>query len=235
MLGIGEAHTPVGLEHLASTARRFSDDLLPVVDGRASHLIVELLNPNPRCKVATEEVREAHEPVTKPQSQHNQSDYVELGRLAKAHGIEPFVLSPTCAEYEAIASAGTDAISRTLSTIADVTSRMARGALVSNYKAGRERLVMAYGGALHNDVEPDSAHAAWSYGPLLIAFTKGRYVELDLIVRELIKDNQVWRSLPWYSSFDPELYPQSYVLMRTAPRAYVLFFPKSSAATAPAP
>lgn len=235
VLGIGEAHALAGSEHLASTARRFTEELLPVLDSRASHLLVELLNPNPSCQTTNQQVQEAHKPVTEPQSRQNQNDYVLLGQRAKALGIEPYVLSPTCEEYQAIILAGSDAIAQTLTTIAEITARMARGALVKNRAAGREQLVVAYGGALHNDIAPDAARAAWSYGPQLSGLTRGRYVAVDLIVRELIKDNEVWRALPWYAYFDPKREPDSSVLMRITPNDYVLFFPKTRASGSAVP
>ncbi len=224
-LGVGEAHLLSGAEHVASTARRFSNELLPALQGRASHLVVELLNPDPRCDTATREVRRAQEPVTAPQAKDNKNDYVELGRRARALGIEPFVLSPTCDEYRSIAAAGDGAIDAMLSTIARVTSRMLRGALAKNHAAGRAGIVIGYGGALHNDIEPTAAKADWSYGPDLAVFTGGRYVELDLVVRELIKDNDAWRALPWHAHFDPRRDRDRWVLMRTGPQRYVLFFP----------
>ena len=235
VLGIGEAHALAGSEHLPSTARRFTEELLPVLDARASHLLVELLNPNPSCQSTNQQVQEAHKPVTEPQSRQNQNDYVALGQRAKALGIEPYVLSPTCEEYQAIVLAGSDSISRTLTTIAEITSRMAKGALVKNRARGRERIVIAYGGALHNDIAPDAARAAWSYGPQLSSVTGGRYIAVDLIVRELIKDNEAWRALPWYAHFDPKREPDSSILMRITPNDYVLFFPRTRASESPAP
>jgi hypothetical protein len=101
--------------------------------------------------------------------------------------------------------------------------------LLKNRALGRERIVIAYGGALHNDLTPAPARADWSYGPGLLADTQGRYVELDLIVRELIKDNDAWRSLPWYSQFDPELLAERSIVLRPAPNSYVLFFAKAKA------
>jgi hypothetical protein len=228
-LGIGEAHALAGAEHLSSTARRFSEELLPSLAGRASHLVVELLNPAPSCAAATREVRRAQEPVTARQSKQNQSDYVELGTHARALGIEPFVLSPTCDELNAIATAGSGAIGAMLTTIARVTSRMLRGALVKNQAAGRVALVIGYGGALHNDIAPSPEKLGWSYGPDLVAFTGGRYVELDLIVREFIKDTAAWRALPWYAHFDPARGESRWLVMRTGAQRYALFFPKSDA------
>jgi hypothetical protein len=227
-VGIGEAHAPPGVDQIRGSARRFGEELLPLLAGRASHLIVELLSPNPSCQETTREVRETHRPVTESQSRNNQDDYVALGHRAKALRIEPFVLSPSCEEYRVIASAGDDAISQTLTTIATLTSRMVRAALIKNRSLGEARVVLAYGGALHNDVTPQASRASWSYGPDLSTFTRGRYLEVDLIVPEFIKDNDVWRALPWYEHFKPELYPDASVVMRWGPQSYVLFFPRSS-------
>lgn len=216
-----------------SAARRFAEDLLPALGAeRASHLIVEILNPNPSCRATTEQVEKRHEPATRAQSRSNQNDYQYLGHQARRLGIEPFLLSPTCEEYARIASSGADAIPETLATIADVTSRMAVAALRKNARSGRERIVIAYGGALHNDVEPDAARARFSYGPRLIAATGGRYTALDLIVRELIKDNSAWRAQAWFDHFDPALHESSTIVMRTAPHSYVLFFPKAASTAA---
>jgi hypothetical protein len=224
-LGVGEAHAPAGSEGIPTTAARFSEQLLPVLEHRASHLIVELLSPNRDCPAAARPLQQAQQPVIQAQSPENQSDYVRLGIRARALGIEPFVLTPSCEEFQAIADAGDDAIPRTLSTIAAITTRLLERALLQNRKLGRERLVVAYGGALHNDLGLDEARASFRYGNALSDFTGGRYVALDLIVRELIKDNAAWQALPWYGQFDPKSDPNSYVLLQPSPHSYVLFFP----------
>jgi len=235
VLGVGEAHALAQAAPVASSAQRFSEELLPLLQGRASHLIVELLSPNPKCERETDAVREAQKPVTESQSTNNQNDYVALGQHARALNIEPFVLGPSCEEFDAIARAGTDAVPLMLETIAKVTDRMLRRAVLANQKAGRPRLVLAYGGALHNDIAPDPVRAAWSYGPSIDSFTLGRYVELDLIVREFIKDNEAWRAQAWYGHFDPERYPESSVVLRLTRQSYVLFFPRATQRVQPNP
>jgi hypothetical protein len=50
-------------------------------------------------------------------------------------------------------------------------------------------------------------------------------VELDIIVREYIKDNDSWRALPWYAHFDREKHRDKVVLFRPAPGSYVMIFP----------
>jgi hypothetical protein len=249
VLGIGEAHAQAGSERVQSTAARFSEQLLPLLAERASHIIVELLRANPACSAAARPLEQAQKPVIEPQSKNNQNDYVQIGVRAKALGVEPFLLTPSCAEFQAIGDAGEDAIAVTLATIARITTRMVKGALLQNQKAGRERIVLAYGGALHNDLRPSELAArdhsaaapanggpdleggaplsedSFRYGDELNQFTGGRYIALDLVVRELIKDNAAWRALPWYAAFDPHLHPDSYIVLRTSPQSYVLFFP----------
>lgn len=235
VIGIGEAHALAGTEGVRPTARRFAEEVLPVFEDRASHLIVELWSPNPKCARTTERVAEAQKPVTQGQSRSMQNDYVALGHAARSLGVEPFLLSPTCDELLAIAAAGDDAVPAMLRTVAQVTDRMLRAALVKNGKAGRRRMVLAYGGAMHNDLGEGAARDGFSFGPSLEQFTAGRYVELDLIVREFIKDNAAWRALPWYGSFDPREHPDAVVLLRIAPQRYVLFFPRSDASASPPP
>ena len=251
-LGIGEAHAQAGSEGVQTTAARFSEQLLPLLAGRASHVIVELLRANPACAAAARPLEQAQKPVIAAQSKNNQGDYVQIGVRAKALGIEPFLLTPSCEEFQAIGNAGDDTIPVTLATIARITTRMVEGALLQNHKAGRERMVLAYGGALHNDLQPSDLaardlarptlegpaelpEASFRYGDELNQFTAGRYIALDLIVRELIKDNAAWRALPWYAAFDPHLHPDSYIVLRTSAQSYVLFFPGAAPKTEPAP
>ena len=91
-----------------------------------------------------------------------------------------------------------------------------------------DKLVLLYGGALHNDLAPRAGREAFSFGPELKAHTGGRYVELDLIVPEFIKDTETWRALPWYSHFDPKRAPEKTTLYNPSPGSYVLIFPRSS-------
>jgi hypothetical protein len=104
---------------------------------------------------------------------------------------------------------------------------------VQNQAQGqRALLVVTYGGALHNDVDVDAAKAKFSFGPQLVEATGGRYLELDLIVPEFIADNEVWRKLPWYDSFDRTRPRTDATLIRTGPRSFVVVFPRTVPAAA---
>ncbi|AUX45631.1 uncharacterized protein SOCE26_071260 [Sorangium cellulosum] len=122
--------------------------------------------------------------------------------------------------------AGPDAVTAMLEMIARLTAVKAKALLARDAAAGK--MVIAYGGALHNDVAPRPGRERWSFGPELSTFTGGKYVELDIIVREFIKDSETWRALPWYPHFDREEHPNKAVLFNPAPGSYVLIFPRSS-------
>src|SRR5262249_47626423 len=57
IIGIGESHAPKGAA-VASSAKRFTQELLPLLAGRASNLLVELMAPPSGCTRATDEVRD---------------------------------------------------------------------------------------------------------------------------------------------------------------------------------
>lgn len=231
VLGIGEAHAQKGSEGIASTTRRFTETLLPLLQGRASDLIVELWLPDPRCLKKANKIAERQKVVTEKQAASNQDEYVVLGKRAEAIGIKPHALRPSCEEYDLITGAGGGDVSVMLRLIAEHTTQQAKSLLARNAEGGaRDALVVAYGGALHNDLQPRAGREAWSFGPELNSATQGRYVELDLIVPELVKDSEVWRALDWYAHFDPNKNPDKTTLYNPHPGSYVLIFPRSSSA-----
>jgi hypothetical protein len=226
VLAVGEAHAQKGTEAVASTARRFEDRLLPMVRGRASDIVIELLIADGKCgKKVEERVAEQQRPVTRNQAATNQNEFVELGTVAKRQGTAPHALTPTCDEYAAISSAGDDAVDKMLTTVADATVRTFEALLKLR---SPNALLLAYGGAIHNDVAPRRGREGWSFGPRLQQLSNDKYVELDLIVPEYVKDTETWRAFPWYSAYTEVKGDHGALLYRIAPRSFVLVFPRSS-------
>jgi hypothetical protein len=129
-------------------------------------------------------------------------------------------------QYQSIEQAGEDRLPAMLSVIATTTARMARRALGGVERSGTPQIVLAYGGALHNDLYPDDVRRPWSYGPDLWQATSGGYVALDLVVPESIRDSPAWRRLPWYEAYREAVLPAgATILMEPEPSSYVLFFP----------
>jgi len=228
VLGVGEAHAPKGAT-VASAAKRFTDELLPLLRGRASDLLVELMMPPAGCTDAAAEVREKQRVVTSRQAADDQSEYVAMGAQARGLGIVPDMLRPTCADMDTVRGAGEGAIGASLDMIARATRSQARRLVDrdSRSDADRDKVVVIYGGMLHNDLSPPPETASWSYAQDLDAYVQGRFVALDLVVPEFIGDDEMWRSLPWWSRYDKERLGARATLFRISERSFVLVFPKS--------
>jgi hypothetical protein len=226
VLAVGEAHAQKGKEGIASSAKRFTESVLPLLEGRASDLLVELLMPNPKCTKRTEEVREKQAPVTTKQAATNQNEYVLMGEAARKLRVVPDLLRPSCEDLDAIAKAGPDAIAVSLETIARLTRVQAEKLLDRNARTpgDEDKLVVTYGGALHNDLSPPSDRAAWSFGPALSAKVADRYVEVDLFVPEFVEDTDNWKKLEWYPHYDKQKLGGKVTVFSPRPRGYVVLF-----------
>jgi len=230
VLAIGEAHAQDDTPGIKSATRRFAEDLLPKLAGKSKHIVIELLLAN--CKKETvAEVTRQQAPVTEHQAKSNQNQFVTLGKVAERYGIAPQGLTPACPAYEAVVAAGEDGIAQLLTLVADQTAKELE-ALLAQPETAHE-ILLSYGGALHNDVNPRPGQEAWSFGPRLAAATQNRYVELDLIVPEFVKDSEAWRNLPWFGAFDREHLSDETLLYRTGPSSFTLVFPKTTPAPEP--
>jgi hypothetical protein len=205
VLAVGEVHAPRGAS-VPSAAKRFTDEFLPLLAGRASDLLVELMMPPDGCVDAASEARRKQAPVTSRHAESDQNEYFAMGERARALGIVPDMLRPTCADMDAIVHAGDDMVDVSLTTIARLSREQAirlvdRDALSD---ADRGKMVVLYGGALHNDLHPPAGSdgARWSYAPELDAHVHGRLRVLDLIVPEYIGEDETWRSLPWWTAYE---------------------------------
>lgn len=229
VLAVGEAHAQDDTPGIASSTRRFAEQLLPKLVGKAKHIVIELLLADCKKQTVTE-VKKQQAPVTEHQAKTNQNEFVTLGTVAKRLGIEPQGLTPTCAEYEAVASAGEGGIEQLLTLVANQTASEVEALLAKPDPSAP--LIVTYGGALHNDLNPRPGQEAWSFGPRLAKATGNRYLELDLIVPEFVKDNEAWRNLPWFSAFDRQHLSSETLLLRPAQSSFVLIFPKTERAPA---
>jgi hypothetical protein len=229
VLALGEAHAQQGTPRIRSSTRRFAEQLLPLLSGRAKHIVIELLVAN--CKEQTlTGVAKTQAPVTEHQAQSNQSEFLTLGKYARHLGIEPQALTPSCAEYESVLAAGDDGVARLLTLVAEQTQKAVTALLAE--PDSNAQIVLTYGGALHNDLHPRAGQESWSFGPQLAAASQGRYLELDLIVPEFVKDTEAWRSLPWFPAFDREHLLNEALLYEATPGSFTLIFPKSEPGTA---
>lgn len=230
VLAIGEAHAQKGKEGVASSAKRFTETLLPLMKGKSSDLLLELMMPNTKCQKRTEEAKKQQKVVTEKQAETNQNEYVKMGDKARSVGIVPDLLRPSCEDLGAINDAGADSIPTFLSTIARLTRTQAEKLLERNERspADENKMIVTYGGVMHNDLQPSKVATDWSFGPQLSARVKGRYVELDMFVPEFIEDNETWRKLEWFAHYDRAAMSSKAVVFRPRPGSFVLIFPVSS-------
>lgn len=222
VLAIGEAHAQSDGPKSPSATRRFMDSLLPRLAPRASDLVIELWLANGSCGKVEQKVARQQSAVTAPQAATNQNEFLELGDRAKSLKIMPHALIPSCEQYQKISGAGAADIEEMLTMIRDVTQRDVETLLA---KRAPDRLVVAYGGAMHNDLVPRPGREDFSFGPALAQASGDRYTELDLVIPEQIKDTDAWRALPWYPHYSREKAGTEAYLYSWAPHAYALLFP----------
>ncbi len=228
VIGIGESHAQAGSESIHSATRRFAEQLLPALCGRAKSIVLEIWLPRNDCgDRRVEQVEKAQRPATATQAKSNKDEYVLLGHVAKRLAIEPSALVPTCEEYQSILDSGPDNIERMLALIGERTGKRLVEELHRYPDQQPGPAVIAYGGALHNDAEPTPDHAAYSFGPKLLEETHGKYVELDLVVREFVKDTAVWQRQPWYQAFKSSHNSSKTLLFQWSPHSFALVFPES--------
>ncbi|HVU01968.1 MAG TPA: hypothetical protein VHE30_09460 [Polyangiaceae bacterium] len=225
VLGVGESHAQKGSEAIEPATRRFTRDLLPLLQGRASDLVIELMLPNPKCKRETKAAAKEQKVVTEHQAPTDQNDYVALGARAKELGIRPHALEPTCDDLAKIASGGEAAVATSLDVVTRLVTELATKLAREQAASPAPKMVVLYGGSLHDDVSPRPGREQWSFGPALVKLTGGRYVELDLVVPEFIGDSPAWRSLPWVPGFSRSSVAKEAALLEPVPSGLVLVFP----------
>jgi len=229
VLAVGESHAQQGTLDVEPSTRRFTRELLPLLAGRASDVVVELMLPNPKCAPEVKAARQEQKVVTDHQARTDQSDYVELGTRAKALGIRPHGLEPTCDDLSRIAKAGPDVVTVSLDVVTRLATETLSKLVAANAAASDRRMVVAYGGMMHNDLKPRPELAEWSFGPALARQTGNRYTELDLVVPQQIQDSPTWRALPWVPGFAREAHPTTAVVLSPGPRSFVLVFAENAA------
>jgi hypothetical protein len=222
---VGEAHAQKATPGVPSSAKRFTAEMLPELKDKASDLVIELMVPPTGCEAKTKAVNKEMGKVTAQQAETNQNEYVTMGDTAQKLGIDPHLIHPSCDDFKAITAPGGDPADASLRLIARLMRETTKKALARNEKAGVEKIVILYGGAIHNDIEPAPAVKDYAYGPDLVAFTKGRYVELDVFVPELVHDAGLWPKFVWYPHFDKTAHPDKTTMFAPLPSSFTILLP----------
>jgi hypothetical protein len=222
VLAVGEYHQTTATARIPSALRRFTRELLPSLrEAGATHLIVETWMTTGECGETEKNAVAQVEKATGRPAQ-TESEVVTLLRRAKEAGIQPGILEVACKDYQAMTAGQQVDFDRLLRLTRDQLETQLRAALARK----ESRLVVSYGGALHNDLHPTGELAPYAFGPAIASAVAGGYVELDLYVPELVEKNATIRAQPWFAAYRRAYRPGRVTLVRLGDRSFALVFPR---------
>jgi hypothetical protein len=228
VVGIGEYHRSNDDPKVETALRRFSRDLFPWASAGSSDLIVETWITDGRCGQAeTQVATEIAAKIDRPPE--TEDEIVTLVKQAMARKVEPHVIKLSCRVWEALQGEGGEVDDGELLAL---VQRKLRGLAMERHRrqqsAKKPRRVLIYGGALHNDLAPNPDLAEYAFGPQLARATKDRYVELDLIVPELVPTDDDLRKQAWWSVVENGRGATGHAwLVSPGPGRFTLVFPWS--------
>jgi hypothetical protein len=243
VLGVGELHQTADTAGIPSSLARFTRDIWPLLAGegsarapaRVSDLIVETWVTGGACgKAEAATVEDVGRATERPAATEN--EIVALLARARASGARPHILTVSCDEYELLApraAAGAGGarrpvdFERMLALIRRKLEAKVNQVLAARPAGDAAKLVVVYGGALHNDLHPDPALATFSYGVPAFRATLGRYRELDLYVPEYLERNPAMRGEPWFPLWQRAARPGQIVVIHRSPASSILVFPSN--------
>jgi hypothetical protein len=226
VLGVGELHQTANTSGIASSLARFTQKVWPLLASRVSDLIVETWVTDGACgKAETATIGDVARTTERPAA--TEDEIVTLLTRAKASGARPHILKVSCAEYRLLAPGGAPVdFERMLALIERKLEAKVTEVLSSRAATDAAKLVVVYGGALHNDLHPDPALAPFSYGVRAFHTTAGRYRELDLYVPAYLERNPAMRGEPWFLLWERAAAPGRPVLIRRSPDSFIVVFAK---------
>jgi hypothetical protein len=223
VVAFGEFHQTKATARIPSALKRFTRLMLPVlVKAGATDLVVETWITTGSCG-EQEKKAVAQVEKTTERPKHTENEVVTLLASAKRAGMQPRILQIGCKDYQAMMGGGEVDFDRLLRVTRDQLEAQIRAALA---RPG-SRMVVSYGGALHNDLRPAAELAPYAFGPAVSKAVDGRYLEIDLYVPELIEKNATIRAQPWYAVYRHSRKPGRVTLVRRSDSSYALVFPRS--------
>ena len=225
VLAIGEYHELEGGPKVASAIRRFTKEMLPALKGKATSLVVETWMTNGRCgeveKVAVAEVKK----VTK-RPDTTEDEVTTLLDASYALGVTNHILALDCDEYRSMLDK--DGTLDALKSLLLVRRKVEEKALeVREKKEGGlpGKMLILYGGAVHNDVKPLEDWEPYSFGPSLSKAIGGGYLELDLVVPEFASGDEDLLKESWFAPALKMAGTRLTVLVSPQPDVYIVIFP----------
>ncbi len=231
VIALGEAHRTKGSPAVRSSLSRFTTELLPLLKGRASDLVIEtwVAEKGGRCgEPAQEVVADVQETTRRPGE--TEQEIIALIEASRARGIRPHILEMSCHDYESVFVEGEvdyDQMLRVLTRLLREKAIRLRDVRVR--RAGRwPSTVVIYGGHIHNDLYPEAEVEAYSFGPALRQALVGYYVEVDLLVPELIEDDENLARQEWFAAFRARQPNAEALLFQRGLSSWVVVLPRTS-------
>lgn len=227
IVAVGEYHELEGGPKVKSATRRFTEELLPALKGKATSIVVETWMLSGRCgKVEKQVAKEVQKTTRRPESTEDEVTTL-LGR-AYDLGMKNHLLVVGCDEYRAMLDDQGE-------LDADQSLKLVRRKIEEKAEALRESgeggvdggVLLLYGGALHNDLQPAEGMEAYSFGPDLQRETGGRYVELDLLVPEYVEQDEDLLKEPWFPAVMKLTKAGKTVLVNPHAAVFLLFYPRT--------
>jgi hypothetical protein len=226
VLGVGEYHELQGSPKVKSAIKRFTEDMLPTLKGKAASLVVETWMTNGRCgeaeKQATAEVKKV---TQRPDT--TEDEVTTLLDRSFDNGLANHILVLTCDEYRSMLDQdGTLDSEKSLKLVRRKIEEKALEVREKEEGGLPGKLLVLYGGALHNDLVPLEDYKDYSFGPSLQAALHGGYRELDLLVPEYVEKDDDLVKEDWFAPALKLAAGGATVLVTPHPDVYMLVFPR---------
>lgn len=204
--------------------RRFSGEMFASLAPRSSDLVLETWITDGSCgKQETTAVAKVEKTTDRPPA--TESDLVTLVKQAKTQGVAPHILKLSCDDYKSILDPkGQVDFEKLLGLLTKLLHDKATGIADRRGVAGESKLILMYGGALHNDLLPRPELAPYTFGPSLRDHFKGRYLEVDLYVPEYIERDAHIPKEPWFALYRKRVKPGQTAVIKRAAGSYILVF-----------
>ncbi|HEY5949523.1 MAG TPA: hypothetical protein VIV40_28710 [Kofleriaceae bacterium] len=214
---IGEYHQTRNAISSTSPLTRFTRDIIGMLEPFADHLVVEAWLDASCWGTTSDQVFAATE-----RTKTTQMEVMRLMNHSRKLHLQAHTLPMTCIEYDAVVDAsGHVDFLLLLELITDKLAETTRSLLA------KDRAVIVYGGALHNDLYPRWPLETLSYAKSLSTELGGHVLEIDLVVPEIVASMEMIRSEPWFPLLG-RASPKRVIVWQRGPASYVVILPAQS-------
>jgi hypothetical protein len=230
IIGFGEFHQMKSSIGFLSSIERFSKWILPALAPYSSDLIVETWVKKGCGKIETAVIKEVEEVSKRPKTTENET--IRLLKTAKSLGIQPHILEVECDDYKRVFETDKEVDYFLMLELVGQLLRE-KGKKVFLHRVNKQpenrplkKMILIYGGAVHNDIAPEKEWETVSFGPAMNTLSKQRYISVDLYVPEFIKGSNLVKNRPWYPLFEENASKSNVLLIKKTVNSYIIILKK---------